>query len=124
MVQDLVDPVVVVANAEIAGLDLERFAYAEERVEDELLRHDAEQPACATVILDHIVAEYARGAAVGAGQPGEDGDQGRLARAVGTEQAEELTRFDNQIDARERLDRTKATRDVDDVDSRGHAGNL
>ena len=34
MREDFVDPGIVIANAEIAGLELERLAYREERVED------------------------------------------------------------------------------------------
>ena len=63
VVQDLVDPGAVVADAEIAGLDLERLAHGEERVEHELLRHDAERAPRRAVVGDDVVAEDARGAA-------------------------------------------------------------
>src|SRR5438046_8721489 len=49
MVKDLVDPRAVVAQAEIAGLDLQRLAHAEEGIEAELLRHDAERATRAAV---------------------------------------------------------------------------
>ena len=40
---DLVDPGVVVAQPEVARLDAQRLAHGEERVEHQLLRHDAER---------------------------------------------------------------------------------
>ena len=43
--EQLVDPGVVVRDAEVAALDAQRLAHVEERVEDQLLRHDAELPA-------------------------------------------------------------------------------
>ena len=52
VVQDLVDPRAVVADAEIAGLDRERLAHGEERIEHELLRHDAERAARVAVVGD------------------------------------------------------------------------
>ena len=45
VLDDLVDPGVVVAQTEVARLDPQRFAHGEERIEDELLRHDAERAA-------------------------------------------------------------------------------
>ena len=92
VMQDLVDPVVVVAQAEVAGLDAQRLAHREERIEHELLRHDAERAARVAVVGDDVVAQDAHRAAVGARQAGEDRDQRRLAGAVRTEQAEELAR--------------------------------
>ena len=43
--EQLVDPGVVVAQAEVAGLDLQHFARGEEWVEHQLLRHYAEHAA-------------------------------------------------------------------------------
>ena len=45
MMKYLVDPGTVAAQAEIAGLDLQCLAYGEERIEHELLRHNAERAA-------------------------------------------------------------------------------
>src|SRR5437764_11535210 len=44
VMQDLVDPGVVVADAEITGLYLERLAHRKERIENQLLRYDAQEP--------------------------------------------------------------------------------
>jgi hypothetical protein len=41
--QDFVDPVVLIANAEISGLDAQGLAHREKRVEHQFLRHDAEE---------------------------------------------------------------------------------
>ena len=66
VVQDFVDPRAVVADAEIPGLDLERLARREERVEHQLLRHDAEQAPRVAVVGDDVVAEDARACRVSA----------------------------------------------------------
>jgi hypothetical protein len=42
VVEQLVDPGVVAAHAEVAALDAQRLAHAEERIEHQFLRHDAE----------------------------------------------------------------------------------
>ena len=48
--EQLVDPGVVVVDAEVAALDAQRLAHAEERIEDQLLRHDAEAAARRRVV--------------------------------------------------------------------------
>ena len=74
---------------------------------------------------DDIVAEDPRRAAIGAGQPGQDRDQRRLAGAVRAEQAEELAFGDVERDVVERT-HVAARRgirlgDVDERDGR-HRG--
>jgi hypothetical protein len=101
--EQLVDPVVVAPDAEIAGLDAQRLAHREERVEHQLLRHDAELPAGLGVLRDDVVAVHAHLPARGMGQAGEDADQGGLACAVGAQQAEEFARFDLEADVFQRL---------------------
>jgi hypothetical protein len=81
-------------SAEVAALDAQRLAHAEERVEHQLLRHDAQAAAGGRVVGHHVVAEHGHGAAARAGQASEDADQRGLARAVGAEQAEELAGLD------------------------------
>ena len=120
VVQDLVDPRVVVAQTEVARLDPERFANGEKRIENELLRHDPEEPPGPAIIGDHVVTEHSRRAAVSAGEPGDDRDQRGLAGAVGTEQPEEFALLDEQIDAGQRLHRAKAARDIDDFNRCAH----
>jgi hypothetical protein len=66
--KDLVDPVVVVAQAKIASLEAQRFAHREEGIEHKLLRDDTEAAARVAVAGDDIVSHHRRGAAVGAGQ--------------------------------------------------------
>src|SRR5208283_3629619 len=53
VMQDLVDPRLIVTDAEIAGLNSERLAHGEKRIEDELLRHHAEQPASVAVVAHY-----------------------------------------------------------------------
>ncbi|KML46587.1 hypothetical protein VL15_35280 [Burkholderia cepacia] len=109
-----IDPVVVATQPEIAGLDPQRLANSEERVEDEFLRHDAECAARTTEVLDDVVAAHRDTAFVGPGKPGEDADERGLACAVGAEQTEELAFLDRQADALERLKRFVALLDVTD----------
>ena len=118
--QDLIDPCIVPAQAEITRLYPQRFADGEKRIEHELLRHDAEQPPRVAIVGAHVVPEYARAAAVGAGEPRENGNQRSLAGAVGPEQAEEFTFAYQQIDAGQRLDRAEAARNIDDFDGGAH----
>jgi hypothetical protein len=96
-VQQLVDPGVVVLDAEVARLDAQRLAHVEEGVEHQLLRHDAELAARLGVVALHVEAVHADGAGRGARQPREHADQGGLAGAVGAEQAEELARLDLEV---------------------------
>jgi hypothetical protein len=58
VVEQLVDPVVVVGHAEVAALDAQRLAHREERVEHQLLRHDAQAAARGGVVGDDVVAEH------------------------------------------------------------------
>jgi hypothetical protein len=67
-----------------------RLPDAEERIEHQLLRHDAERTPRRRVLGDDVVAQHRDRAGGGPGQAGEDADQGRLAGAVRAEQAEEL----------------------------------
>ena len=120
MVKDLVDPRAVLAHAEIAGLNFQRFAHGEEGVEHQLLRHDAKRAARAAVIGDDVVSQNSRGTAIGACQPRDDRNERCLAGPIGPKQAEELAFGNGQIDARKRLDAAEATRDVDDLDGSGH----
>jgi hypothetical protein len=71
VLEDLVYPRVVVANAEVAGLDSERFAHREEGVEHQFLRHHPEVTARGTIVGLDIVAHHAKAAGIGAHQPGQ-----------------------------------------------------
>src|SRR5512132_1798790 len=122
MVEELVDPGAVVAQAKIAGLDFQRLAHGEEGIEHELLRNDAERAARAAVIGDDVVSLDSGATAIGACQPRDDRNERRLARAVRPKQSEKLAFGDGQIDARKRLHAAEATRDVNDLDGSGHRG--
>jgi hypothetical protein len=88
--EDLVDPVVVAADAEVARLDAQHFAHREEGIEDELLRHHAEVAAGVAVVGDDVVPHDRERARCRPHQTGQGRDQRGLARTVGAEQAEEL----------------------------------
>ncbi len=87
---DLVDPGVVVAQPEVARLDAQRLAHGEERIEHQLLRHDAQGAPRVLVSGRDVMSHDAQRCRVGARQPGQDADQRGLAGAVRTEQPEEL----------------------------------
>ena len=70
MMQDLVDPIVVAADAEVAGLYAQRLANREERVEHQFLRDDPEHAPRLPVFGDDVVPQHARAASVGMGEPG------------------------------------------------------
>ena len=102
VVHHLVDPAVVAADAEIPGLQAQRLAHGEERVEHQFLRHHPEQPARAAVVPGDVRAENAYRAGIGPCQARDHIDQRGLARAVGAEQAEELALLDREAHSGER----------------------
>ena len=99
--EDLIDPGIVVAKAEVAGLDTQGLAHREEGIEDQFLRHDAQQAPRFPILADDIAAEDGKPARIGPCQPGKAGNQGGLSGAIGTEQSEELTFGDVQGDTGE-----------------------
>ena len=92
--QHFVDPGVVALDAEVTALDAQRFTDTEEGVEDQFLRHDAKAFSRCRIVVDDVVAHHGDLAAGGTRQPGQDRDQGGLARAVGPQQAEEFALLD------------------------------
>ena len=93
-------------------------------IEDQFLRHDAEQAARLPVILDDIVAKHRQAAGIGAHQPGQRRDQRRLAGAVRAEQAEELALGDFERNTVQRAQRAEILDDVNDGNSGGHGYRL
>ena len=87
--ENLVGASLSLRHAVEAGLQLQQLARREERVEVELLRHDADRPARRAHFRVDVVAPDARLARGAHDQPGEDVDQRRLAGAVRSQQAEE-----------------------------------
>jgi hypothetical protein len=102
--QDFVDPVVVMSDAEVAGLDAQHLADSEEGVEHQFLGHHPELAAGRPVVRHHIVAHHRQIAAVAAQQARQGRDEGGLAGAVGAQQAEEFALGHLQIDAGEGLE--------------------
>ncbi len=74
-----------------------------EHIEVEFLRHQADARLDLRRLAVQIVAEHADLAGALVDQRADDADRGRLARAVGAEQGEEVTLVDLQIDAAQRL---------------------
>src|SRR5262249_41880646 len=98
----------VVADAEIARLEGQRFAYREKRIEHQFLRHHAERAPRCTIVVDHVKSHDPGGTARGEDQAGEDIDQRRLAGAIRAEAAEEFARVDLQTYFVERRERAIA----------------
>ncbi len=96
--EQLVDPVVVAADAEVTRLDAQRLAHVEEGVEHQFLGHHAQLAARGLVVGLHVVAVHRDAALGGARQAGQDADERGLARPVRSEQAEKFTRFDVETD--------------------------
>ena len=103
--EDLVDPGVVAADAEITRLQAQRFAHGEEGVEHQFLRHHAKLAPRLAVVGHHVVTHHRQRALVDPRQTGQCGDQRGLAGAIGAEQAEEFALADRQIHPVERLER-------------------
>src|ERR1044072_5314034 len=86
-------------NAVEAGLDLERLAGGEEGVEQYLLRHHADRALGVARMLVDVEAPDGGAAGRFGDQSGEDVDQGRLAGAVGAQEAENAAAGDIERDA-------------------------
>jgi hypothetical protein len=69
--ENLVDPVVIVANSEVAGLYAQGLAHREERVKDQFLRHHAQQTAGSAVVGDDVVTHHDQLAGIRAGEAGQ-----------------------------------------------------
>ena len=120
VVHHLVDPGIVVFQAKVTGLQAQRFAHGEERVEHQFLRHHAQLLARGAEIADHIVAVDLDRAGVRPDQAGDDGNQGGLAGAIRPEQAEEFAFFNAEGHAAQCLERLVALLDITNLD-RCHA---
>jgi hypothetical protein len=84
------------------GLDLERFARREEWIEDDLLRDDSDRTLRVTRVLVDVETPDVHLAAGLHDEPGKDVDEGRLARAIGAEKAENLAARDVEADVVQR----------------------
>ena len=121
VVHHLINPGVVVANAEVAGLHAQRFPHREERIKDQLLRHNTNALPRKAVVRHNIMAMNAHPTFIGSGEPGDDGNQGRFAGAVGAQQAKELALGNLQRYAAQRLQGAEALFDLINLDG-GHGG--
>ena len=110
--QDLVDPVVVAAQAEVAGLEAQRLAHGEERIEHELLRHDAERaPRGAVVGRRRRGPSRARVPRSARTSPARIEISVVLPAPFGPSRPKNSPGWTVEIDARERLHAAVATRD-------------
>src|SRR5690606_25484492 len=100
--QYLVDPVVVVAQAEIAGLYAQGLAHGKERVVDDFLGHHAQRAARLAEVSHDIVTANTGTAGGGTGQASQYRNKGGLAGAIGAQQSEELAVLDGKADAVQR----------------------
>jgi hypothetical protein len=86
--QQLHRAALVLRHAVEASLDFQRFEGREERIEQDFLIDDADRNLRVARMPVDVEAPDRGAAASLVDQPGEDIDERRLARAVGTEQAE------------------------------------
>jgi len=108
---------VLLAHAEIATVEVERLLDGQEPVEVDVLGRQADGLAGLDVVVDGIVAEYPD---LAAGRAGETGRavEGRLAGAVGPDDADAVTRLERDVDASEhRRAVGPAERDVAGLDA-------
>ena len=101
--EDLVDPVVVMADAPVSRLKAKGFAHGKERVERDFLRHDAERQGRGTAVFAHVHASHEDPSARRRREPRKARDQRGLPGAVGSEKAEEFAFLDIKAHAPERL---------------------
>src|SRR5690606_11741116 len=102
--QHFIDPVVVVAQPEVARLKAQGFAHREEGVIDDFLRDDAQRLSGFAKLRGDIEAADLGATRGGAGEPGQNGDEGGLAGPVGAKQSEEFAMLDGERDAIEGLE--------------------
>ena len=118
--QNLVNPGIVVADAEISRLDAQGFSDSEEGIEHQFLRHYPEFAPRIAVIGANIVAHDFERSGIGANQAGQGGDERGFASTVGSEQAEEFALADFEINAGQRLQAPERLGDLADSDRRNH----
>src|SRR5437867_12923779 len=87
--------------AEEAAAERHRVPYGLEGIGRQLLRHEADHGARGAVVGDDVVTVHPYAAFARIDDPADDADQGRLPRAVGTEQREDLSAADVQVDVLE-----------------------
>ena len=108
--EELVGAALALRHAVEAGLHLQRFARGEEDVGGDLLGHHADGGAGVARALVDVAAPDGHRPGGLAGQAREDVDEGRLAGAVGAQQAEDRAARDRQVDALQRPHGRRAAR--------------
>ena len=109
-------PLGIVGIVVVRGEQLERLERLDPRVQATLLEHHAHARAQAHALTPRIHAEDAHLAGIGASVALEDLDRGGLARAVGTEEAEDLADRDRERDPVDRGGRAVALLERGDLD--------
>ena len=120
VMQQFVYPLAVVPDAEVARLKIQRFANSKERVEYQLLRHDAKRAARVTILIHDVKSHYPHAPAGCKIKPGENTDERGFAGAIGSEQTEKLSLPDFQADVSQRLQLAIAFNDAFDLNRRNH----
>ena len=95
----LVNPGIVLTQAEIARLNFQRLPHREKGIEHQFLGHHAQGPPRLAIILDHVETHHLEFSPVCASQPRDSVDERGLAGAVGTEQGEEFPLLHLQVHA-------------------------
>ena len=120
MMNYLINPVAIVFNPKISGLNGERLANREKRIEHQFLRHYAERTPRFAVLSCDVKTHYRKLAVVGARQPGENIDESGFAGAVGSQERKELALCNLQTYVPQRLNRAKAFMHFSDLNGGSH----
>ena len=90
-------------RAVVAGIELQAFAHGQPAIGLGLLKDDADALSPGAVGGRRVDPEHAGGATAAGAKPGQDFDEGRLARPVGAQQSEDFATPNLRIDAPEHV---------------------
>jgi hypothetical protein len=97
--QQLVNPGIVVTDAEVTGLKPQRLAHIEKGVKHQLLRHHAKFAAGLGIVGLHVAAHHFDIATAGAREARQNADHGGFACTIGAQQAKKLALRNIEADA-------------------------
>ncbi|MNV46882.1 hypothetical protein D3C71_1387280 [compost metagenome] len=98
VLQQLVNPGVVVLDTEVAGLETQCLAHVEKRIEHQLLGHHAQLASRIGKVRLHVTALHQHPSLRGTCQASQNADEGGFASPIGTEKSEKFAFFDIQAD--------------------------
>ena len=107
--------------AEQAAAELDGVPDALEGIGRQLLRHEPDPGSRRAVVANDVVSVRQDGSLRRVDDPADDADEGRLARAIGSQQREDLALADLQVDVLQRLEaRSVGLGEIGNADDRLH----